>query len=54
MRLLALEPRMTGPIFARPPARIEIEPVAQRLRAWALVSATNDDTQHVTAILPAQ
>jgi len=33
--------------------RIEIEPVTPNLRFWAMVSVTNDETQHVTLVTPA-
>jgi len=40
---------------ARPAAvRIDIDPVTPNLRFWAFVSATNNATQHVTAILPSE
>ena len=32
--------------------RIEILPVTPGLRFWAFVSVTNNETQHVTAVLP--
>lgn len=35
-------------------ARLEIEPASPGLRFWAFVSVTNDETQHVTTILPAR
>ena len=35
-------------------ARIEIEPASPGLRFWAFVSVTNNETQHVTVIAPAQ
>jgi len=32
--------------------RIEVEPVAPTQRAWAFVSVTNNETQHVTTVIP--
>jgi hypothetical protein len=34
------------------PVRVEIKPVTTGLRFWAMVSVTNNDTQHVTMITP--
>jgi len=40
---------------SRPAAvRVDIDPISPNLRFWAFVSATNNDTQHVTTILPSQ
>jgi len=32
--------------------RVEVEPVSPALRFWAFVSVTNNDTQHVTTVIP--
>ena len=53
--LANVKPQLTGPNSLRPAAvRIELEPITPGLRIWAFVSATNNDTQHVTVIAPSR
>lgn len=52
-QLTSVKPtQMAGGVSRPATVRIEIDPVSAGLRFWAFVSATNDETQHVTIIAP--